>query len=61
VGPRAGLDTVVKIKVSSLRRDPNLRSSRPYPNAIPLSYSGFSEDLGVGGNINIKMDLKKTG
>jgi hypothetical protein len=36
VGPRAGLDEVVKIKIPSPRRDTNPRSSCTYPSAIPL-------------------------
>jgi hypothetical protein len=40
VGPRVGLDAVVKRKIPSPCRDSNPRSSSPYPNAIPLSYPG---------------------
>jgi hypothetical protein len=38
VGPRAGLDAVMKREIPSPYRDSNLRSSSPYPSAIPLSY-----------------------
>jgi hypothetical protein len=40
VGPRAGLDAVVKRKISSPGRDSNPRSSNPYLSTIPLSYPG---------------------
>jgi hypothetical protein len=42
VGPRAGLDEVVKRKIPSTYRDSNPRSSSPEPSAIPLNYPGFS-------------------
>jgi hypothetical protein len=40
VGPRAGLDAVVREKIPSPYRDSNPRSSSQYPSAIPLSYPG---------------------
>jgi hypothetical protein len=40
VGPRAGLDAVVKRKIPSFCRDSNPRSYSPYPSAIPLSCAG---------------------
>jgi hypothetical protein len=40
VGPRAGLDAVVKRKIPSLCRDSNSRSSSPQRSVIPLSYPG---------------------
>jgi hypothetical protein len=39
VGPRAGLDAVVKRKIPSLCRNTKPRSSSPKPIAIPLSFS----------------------
>jgi hypothetical protein len=42
VGPRGGLDAVVKRQIPSPWRDSNPRSSRPYSSAIPLRYSGHS-------------------
>jgi hypothetical protein len=38
VGPRAGLDPVVRRKIPSPRRDLKPRSSSLYPSATPLSY-----------------------
>jgi hypothetical protein len=38
VGPRAGLDAVMKRKIPNPCRDLNTRSSSPYPSAVPLSY-----------------------
>jgi hypothetical protein len=40
VGPRAGLDAVVKRKIPSPCRDSNPRSSSPQSSAIPLCYPG---------------------
>jgi hypothetical protein len=39
VGPRAGLDAVVKRKIPSPYRDSNNRSSSPRPNATPTELS----------------------
>jgi hypothetical protein len=47
VSPRAGLDAVVKRKMSSPCWDLNPWSSGPQPSAIPLSYPG-SKDLTRG-------------
>jgi hypothetical protein len=41
VGPRAGLDAVVRRKIPSPYRDSNPLSSSPKPSAIPLSYPDF--------------------
>jgi hypothetical protein len=40
VGPRAGLDAVVKRKIPSPCRDSNRRSSSPWPSATSLSFLG---------------------
>jgi hypothetical protein len=37
VGPRAGLDAMVKRKISSTCRESNTRSSSPQASAVPLS------------------------
>jgi hypothetical protein len=42
VGPRAGVDAVVKKKIPSIFRDSNPRSFTPYSSTIPLSYPGSS-------------------
>jgi hypothetical protein len=41
VGPRAGLDAVVKRKIPSSCRESNPPSSSPQPSDIPLSYPGY--------------------
>jgi hypothetical protein len=45
VGPRAGLDAVVK-KIQSPCRDSNLRSTSPQSTAIPLRYLGYCKGRG---------------
>jgi hypothetical protein len=47
VGPRAGLDAVVKRKFPSSCRDSNPRSYNLQPSAIPLSYPGSYFPLAV--------------
>jgi hypothetical protein len=43
VGPRAGLDVVVKEKIPSLCRNSNHRSSGPESSLIQLSYAYISD------------------
>jgi hypothetical protein len=40
VGPRAGLDALVKRKIPTSCTDSNPRSSTPVASAVPLSYPG---------------------
>jgi len=42
VGPRTGVDAMVKGKILSPYRDSNPPSSSPKPSAIPLTYPGSS-------------------
>jgi hypothetical protein len=42
MGPRVGLDVVVKRKIPNSCRDSNARSSIPYHRPIPLGYPGSS-------------------
>jgi hypothetical protein len=51
MGPRAGLNAVVKRKIPSPFRDPNPRPSIPYPSAISLSHPGSGEGGGAKGNV----------
>jgi hypothetical protein len=51
VGPKAGLETVMKRKIPSPCRDSNPRSSSPWPSAIIQSYPGSM--------INYKSELLK--
>jgi len=45
VGPRVGLDTVVRREISNPCRDSNPLSYSPWSNAIPLSYPDSEMDV----------------
>jgi len=42
VGPRAGLDAMVKIKIPKPHRESNPRSPIVQPVARPIKYTGYS-------------------
>jgi hypothetical protein len=63
MGPRAGLDAVVRRKIPSLCRHSNYRSSSPWPSALPLSYPAwrklyFDELHGLHSSPNIVRVIK---